>query len=107
VAVVGGPVARHRLHVEADHDPAAVGARIGGGKIAEDAVADLVALGLYADGLGNREVAVALNLRIADEAQDALDRLRRPDRHDRKQKRNDNPPREQHGFCLRSLNYGL
>src|SRR5262249_46495875 len=60
--------------VEIDHHAGAVAAPIGGGKIAQDATADLIALGLHRDRLGDGEVAVLLDGHVADEAQDALDR---------------------------------
>src|SRR5262249_49207293 len=66
-------VAGDGLNVEADFDPAAVGARVGGWEVTEDAAADVVAFRLHGDGLGDREIAVALDRDVADEIEDALD----------------------------------
>ena len=56
-------VALDRLDLEADLDAGAVGAAVGGRKIAQDAALDLAALGPDRDRLGDLEIAVALHLR--------------------------------------------
>src|SRR5262249_14449803 len=70
-------VAHHRLHAEADIDMRAVGARVDCRKIPQNAAADRYALGLHADRLGDRKIAIALHYDIADKQQNALDRAGR------------------------------
>jgi hypothetical protein len=65
-------VACRRLEVEAhDHLPAA-GAWVGGGKIAVDAAADVLALRAYTNGLAHFETAVPMDRDRAVVGEDAL-----------------------------------
>ena len=70
--LLDGAVARHRLDIETDLDPRAVGAPIGGGKVAQDAAIDLAAFGPDLNGLGHQQIAIALHVNVADETRDAL-----------------------------------
>ncbi len=65
-------VARHAEHIEADLDLGAVGLVIDGREIAQDAVLDDGAFGTHRDGLGDQQIAVGLDVDVADEAQDAF-----------------------------------
>ena len=76
----------------------AVGAAVAGREVAQDAAADLAALGFHADGLGDVEVAVALDLDVADEERDALDRERGGACGDEQQEREGDTGESAHGL---------
>ena len=86
------------LDVEPDFHARAVSARIAGGKIAQDAAADVIALRLHGDRFGDDEVAVALDLHVADEAQDALGGAGRANRREQQTKRERNAEDCAHGL---------
>ena len=61
------PIAGHRLNVETDPDPRSVTTRVGGRKIAQQAVLERIAFGLNADCLGDEQITVGQHLHVADE----------------------------------------
>ena len=69
---LGAPVALHAQDVEADDHPLAVAVRVGRGKVTEDAVLDLVALGIDGDRLAHVERGIGIHRHVAEEARDAL-----------------------------------
>jgi hypothetical protein len=99
-------VAGYGLDVEADLDAGAVAIGVGGGEIAQDAAADLPPLGLHADRLGDRKVAVALDHGIADEQQDALCGRRRRERREKEKGRDCSRSRRDHGWRCVSSTFG-
>ena len=60
------------MHVEIDLNPGAVLVGIAGRKVAQDAALDDLAFGDHGDGLGHLQIAIALDLHVADKARDAL-----------------------------------
>ena len=79
-SVVNGSDAPSQLDgqdVEADAHARSVRTRVVGREITEDPVLDLVALRIDADRFSDQEIAVALDIRITDEEDDALIRQRR------------------------------
>src|SRR5262249_39311913 len=109
--VLGIAIASDREHLEAhDHLAAIATPMVGGGKITIDAAANLLAFRLHRDGLGDGEIAVALDPHVADEIENTLDRAGRHDHRqyrkerDRDARRHGLPPSETCGAaaCDRS-----
>jgi hypothetical protein len=71
------PVARHGDHAEGHAHFRADGVLIACREVAQDAAADLVALGLYFDPLGDGQRAVLVDADAAVEVEDSLGSVNR------------------------------
>ena len=80
-------VEQHALDGEADLHRHAASVFVAGREVAVDAVVDLVALDIEADGLGDAEVAVPLDRDVAHEGKDAIPRSGREERRDEDERR--------------------
>src|SRR5262245_7521489 len=109
--VFGIAIARDGQHLKAHDDLTAVApAMIGGREVAKDATADLVSFRLHRDRLGDGEIAIALDGRVADKIENPLDRACGRKRREQNNERNRNarhhdfPPSETVGAaaCERS-----
>jgi hypothetical protein len=77
--MLGPAVAHHLVHGERHRHPVAEAVADFGREVAQDAAADLPALGLHLDGLGDGDLAARGDADVAVEGRDPLHGLRRDD----------------------------